>query len=75
LTEASFNRPAFEAYVAAHSPLSPFQIDRMFGTVDASNKRAVWDFLKLDGRVQMAVFLQVAQVQRSFPQAVVTWVK
>lgn len=72
---SSFNRPAFEAYVAAHSPLSPAQIDRMFGTVDAENKRAVWDFLKLADREQMAVFLQVAQVQRSFPGAVVTWVK
>lgn len=47
----------------------------MFGTVDAGNKLAVWDFLKLADREQMAVFLQVAQVQRSFPAAVVTWVK
>jgi hypothetical protein len=75
LTEASFNRPAFEAYVAAHSPLSPFQIDRMFGTVDASNKRAVWDFLKLDGRVQIAAFSDLVRAQKSIPGAVVLGVK
>lgn len=71
----SFNRPTFEAYVAAHSPLIPSQIERMFGMVDASNKRAVWDFLKLDDREQMRVFLQVVRVQKSFPQAVVMGVK
>lgn len=71
----SFNRPAFEAYIAAHSPLTPAQIDRMFGTVDASNKRAVWDFLKLDAREQMAVFTHVARVRKSFPQATVTAVR
>jgi hypothetical protein len=68
----SFNRPAFETYVAAHSPLTPAQIDRLFGTVGASNKHVVWDFLKLDGREQMALFFEVARVQKSFPQAVVT---
>jgi hypothetical protein len=71
----SFNRPAFEAYLATHSPLTPSQIDRMFGAVDASNKHVVWDFLKLDGREQMALFFEVARVQKSFPQAVVTGVR
>lgn len=71
----TFNRPAFEAYVAAHSPLSPAQIDRMFGTVDAENKRAVWDFLKLDSRVQMAAFSDLLRAQQSIPGAVVLGVK
>jgi hypothetical protein len=47
----------------------------MFGTVGASNKRAVWDFLRLADKEQLALFFQVARAQRSFPQAVVTGVK
>jgi hypothetical protein len=71
----SFNRAAFEAYLAEHSPLKPAQIDAMFGAVDASNKHVVWDFLKLDGREQMALFFHVARARKSFPQAVVTGVR
>jgi len=71
----SFNREAFEAYATAHSPLTLAQIGRMFGAVDASNKRAVWDFLKLSDKEQTVLFFEVARVQRSFPQAVVYGVK
>ena len=75
LAEASFNRPAFEAYVAAHSPLTPPQIGRMFGAVDASNKRVVWDFLKWTDKDQAEAFASVMEARRHFPQAVVIGVR
>jgi len=75
LAEASFNRPAFEAYVAAHSPLTPPQIGRMFGAVDASNKRVVWDFLKWTDKDQAEAFARVMEARRHFPQAVVIGVR
>ena len=71
----SFNRLAFEAYVAAHSPLTPAQLDRLFGTVDASNKRVVWDFLKWPGKDQAEAFSLVMVARAHFPQAVVMGVK
>jgi hypothetical protein len=71
----SFNRPAFEAYVREHSPLSPSQLDRLFGTVDASNKRVVWDFLKWPDKDQAEAFLLVMEARKHFPQAVVMGVK
>jgi hypothetical protein len=71
----TFNRPAFEAYVAAHSPLSPSQLDRLFGTVDASNKRLVWDFLKWPDKDQAEAFARVMEARAHFPQTVVMGVR
>jgi hypothetical protein len=71
----SFNRPVFEAYVATHSPLSSFQLDRLFGTVDAANKRLVWDFLKWPGKDQAEAFARVMEVRKHFPEAVVMGVR
>lgn len=52
----TINREAFERAVSEKSPLTPSQVDRMFGEVTADNRALVWAFINLPARFQMAAF-------------------
>ncbi len=58
MAKSEINRAAFESIVSEKSPLSPNQIDKMFGAegVTAENKAIAWKFLNLGAKAQMQVW-------------------
>lgn len=72
----AIDRAAFEAAVLAKSPLSPSQIDRLFGgTVTEGNKAVVWRFINMTHAQQNCLWEVFLRVKHAAPDAQVEAVR